>query len=121
MENNLSVPIYSRLQMDSGFGVQFTCCCESSQASVAKIRNSISPSTAGINHTSVTEREREAEGETERKSEGDWAMRAVQLLLMSSPKGQILDTDTALYETVAPQELPHYKEGLYHNFNWNIS
>lgn len=56
--------------MDSGFSIQFTCCCESSQASVAKIRNSISPSTTGINHTSVTEREREAEGRNRGRERG---------------------------------------------------
>lgn len=54
----LSVPIYSVVQMDSGLDVQFTCSCESPQVSKAKIRNSISPSTTGINHTSVTDRER---------------------------------------------------------------
>lgn len=57
--------------MDSGFSVQFTCCCESPEVSAAKIRNSISPGTTGINHTSVTAREREAGGETEGESEGN--------------------------------------------------
>lgn len=55
-KKKLSVPIYSLVQMDSGLDVQFTCSCESPQVSKTKIRNSISPSTTGINHTSVTDR-----------------------------------------------------------------
>lgn len=46
------------VQMDCGFGIQFTFSNESPQVRKAKIRNSISPSTTGINHTSVTDKER---------------------------------------------------------------
>lgn len=55
MENNLSVPLYGT----DGLWLQHPIylCFESPQVRKAKIRNSISPCTTGINHTSVMDKE----------------------------------------------------------------
>lgn len=80
--------------------------------SEAKIRNSISAGTAGINHTSVPDREREErgrEGEKQRESNEGCAG---ALRTDTGP-------DTALC-TVVPPHLEH-QAALCHSFNFKMS
>lgn len=101
------------VQMDSGFGIQSTCCCESSespQASVAKIRNSVSPGTPAINHTSVTARGRGG-GREWGCAKGCAAPLNVETLEA--------DSDIVL-EMVLSSELLQDKTGLHYHFEFKI-
>lgn len=96
MENNLSVPIYSADGLWLGCSI-YLLQWEFPSERELKLETAYRPAPqVSITHLSWTERERGG-----RASEGDRAMRAVQLLLMQSPEA---DTDTALYKPVPPEE-----------------